>query len=101
MVRGIVLNTERANQFKHLPVPKERDDNAYFEPLKELKLPEETDLYLGLVHYDDEVGDKCRLSKAQEYVHVDGIGSECGWGRGDPERVPSLLNSHAKLIENF
>jgi len=32
---------------------------------------------------------------------VDGIGSECGWGRGDPERVPSLLNSHAKLIESL
>tara|TARA_B100000470_G_scaffold220808_1_gene209878 strand:+ start:682 stop:1731 length:1050 start_codon:yes stop_codon:yes gene_type:complete len=101
MVGGIVLNVERTVQFIHLPVPKERDDNAYFEPLKELKLPEGTDLYLGLVHYGDEVGDRCRLSKAQEYVHVDGIGSECGWGRGDPGRVPSLLNSHAKLIEHF
>ncbi len=27
-----------------------RDDDAYFEPLRDLKLPAETEFYLGLVH---------------------------------------------------
>jgi len=101
MTHGILGSLKRSIQFIHLPVPKERDDDAYFEPLKELKLPKETDLYLGLVHFDDKEGDIRRLKKAQKFVRLDGVGSECGWGRADPGRVLSLLTSHAKVMEKF
>ena len=98
MTHGIIAAVNRAVQFMHLPVPKDRDDDGYFEPLKNLNLPAETELYLGLVHHDDEAGDARRLKKAQEYVRVDGVGSECGWGRADPERIPGYLDSHAKAV---
>ena len=69
--------------------------------MKGLELAEETELYLGLVHHDDEAGDARRLAKAREFVQVDGIGTECGWGRADPERIPGLLRSHANVLDNF
>src|SRR3546814_9444504 len=37
----------------HMPVPRDRDDDAYFAPLDGLDLGAETDLFLGLVHYTD------------------------------------------------
>jgi len=96
MTRGIVAAVNRPVQFIHLPVPKERDDDAYFAPLKGLELPAATDLYLGLIHYADDAGDARRLAVAQKYTQVNGIGTECGWGRGDPDRIAGLLASHVK-----
>jgi hypothetical protein len=34
----------------HMPVPRERDDEAYFAPLGDLRLRPETELILGLIH---------------------------------------------------
>ncbi len=96
MTNGIVAAVNRSVQFIHLPVPKDRSDDAYFAALADLKLPAGCDLYLGLIHHEDEAGDAARLAAARKVVKVDGVSSECGWGRGDPERVPSLLASHRK-----
>jgi len=101
MMHGIVAAVNRSIEFFHIPVPKERDDDAYFAPLEDLKLPQGTDLYIGCVHHDDQDGDARRLAAARRHVHVDGVGSECGWGRADPERVPGLLQSHAKAMGGF
>jgi len=98
MTLGISRSVKRSIQFFHLPVPKDRDDDAYFEPLRNLNLSKGTELYLGLVHFDDQEGDVRRLKAAQKFIKVDGVGSECGWGRGDPKRVPRLLESHVHAI---
>jgi hypothetical protein len=81
-------------------VVKARSDDAYFAPLKNLKLRPETELYLGLVHYNDSSGDAARLAAARCHARVDGIGTECGMARGDPARLPALLASHAKVAES-
>lgn len=98
ITHGLLATVGRSVQFIHMPVPKGRDDDAYFSPLKSLVLPAGCDLYLGLVHHDDQDGDSRRLAKALEYAEVAGISSECGWGRGDPKRIPGLLVSHAKAV---
>ena len=98
MTHGIVADVDRSMQFIHLPVPKSRDDDAYFSPLKTLELPDGCDLYLGLIHHDDTDGDARRLTKATAYADVAGISSECGWGRTDPDRIAGLLTSHAKAV---
>ena len=54
----------RPIQFFHMPVPKGRTDAAYFAPLDSLHLHPETQLYLGLVHYDDTAGDAARIAAA-------------------------------------
>jgi len=56
-------------------------------------------LYLGLIHYDDQNGDCARIRAAQAFVSVFGVAAECGWGRTDPQRVPSLLASHRMAVE--
>jgi hypothetical protein len=59
----------------------------------------DTDLYLGLVHRDDETGNATRLATAKRHAKVDGIGTECGMARGDPARFPELLAAHKKLAD--
>jgi hypothetical protein len=58
-----------------------------------------TDLYLGLIHRDDEAGNATRLAAGKRHAKVDGIGTECGMARGDPARFPALLAAHAKLAD--
>ena len=99
MVNAIVASVKRPIEFFHLPVPKGRSDDAYFAPLKNLKLKPGTALYLGLIHHADAAGDAARLAAARRHAKVDGIGTECGMARGDPARLPELLKSHAKAAE--
>jgi hypothetical protein len=84
----------RPIQFFHMPVPKGRTDDAYFAPLDNLRLHTETKLYLGLVHYDDAMGDAARIAAARRHARIDGVATECGMARGDPARLPSLLAAH-------
>ena len=99
IVNAVSAGVRRSIQFFHLPVPKPRTDNAYFAPLAALKLRPETELYLGLVHRDDMAGNAARLASARRHVRVDGLATECGMARGDPERFPALLAAHAQTAE--
>ena len=64
MMEGIAAATKRKVDFFHIPVPKERRDDAYYTPLGKWKRPAGTKLYLGLLHFDDAVGDKARDRKS-------------------------------------
>ena len=69
-------------------------EDAFYAPLADLKLPEGCELYLGLLFFDDTENDAARIAAARKVVPNFGISTVCGWGRANPERVPSLLNSH-------
>jgi ubiquinone/menaquinone biosynthesis C-methylase UbiE len=78
-----------------MPVPHDRDDDAYFAPLSDLRLPGETELYLGLLHpADGEDGARRRIAAAQRHVAGFGVATECGWGRGGAAAVEGLLELH-------
>jgi hypothetical protein len=99
MTNAVTAAVKRPIQFFHLPVVKSRTDDAYFAPLEKLKLKPETELYLGLIHYNDPEGDATRLAAARRHARVDGIGTECGMARGDPARLTSLLAAHRRAAE--
>ena len=99
LMNALVPRIKRSIQFFHLPVPKDRTDDAYFAPLKDLKLGAETEIYMGLVHHDDEQGNATRLAAAQRYAKVDGVAMECGMGRDDPARLPAVLEAHVHAAE--
>jgi hypothetical protein len=100
LTRAILERVRRPVDFIHLPVPRERTDAAYFAPLRGLRLPERTRLYLGLVHHDDAAGDRSRMDRAREAVGGGfGVATECGWGRGEPSRLDSLLESHRRAVD--
>ena len=46
-----------------MPVPRDRSDRPYFDPLKQLEL-KDTELYLGLLHMNDEEGTRQRIATA-------------------------------------
>jgi hypothetical protein len=98
LMHALVAGIKHPIAFVHLPVPRDRDDAAYFEPLKQLKLPAKTELYLGLIHLTDGVaGANRRLATAKKIVSDFGIATECGFGRRSPETIPQLLDLHREV----
>ena len=95
---AIYARVPRRVDFLHLPVPQPRDDPAYVAPLRRVPLPAKTRLYLGLIHNGDAAGDRRRIDAARTVVGEFGVATECGWGRGDPRRVDSLLESHRDAV---
>ncbi|MBV9966259.1 MAG: hypothetical protein JO008_11240, partial [Alphaproteobacteria bacterium] len=99
MTNAVSAGITRPIQYFHLPVPKNRTDDAYFAPLEKLRLHPETELYLGLVHHEDAAGDAARLAAARRHARVDGVATECGMARGDPARLSALLAAHVRAAE--
>ncbi len=84
----------------HMPVPRDRSDEAYFVPLKGLKLAPQTELSLGLVHFTDGLaGTRKRIATAEKFVRDFSIATECGFGRRPPETIPELLRIHAAAAD--
>ena len=99
LANAVSSGVRRPIQFFHLPVPRPRTDDAYFAPLVGLRLHPETELYFGLVHRDDMAGNAARLAAARRHARVDGVATECGMARGDPQRFPGLLGAHVQTAE--
>ncbi len=99
ITNGLIARLKRPLDYLHLPVPKDRIDDAYFAPLTGLDLAPQTLLYLGLIHHDDQAGDRARIETAKRHWRHFGVSTECGWGRSEPSRVPGLLRSHRVALE--
>ena len=98
VANGIAAGIGRSVQWLHMPVPRDRSDDAYFAPLNALTLSPETQLFLGLVHHTDGVeGTRRRIAAAEKVVPDFGIATECGMGRRPPETISELLRIHAEV----
>ena len=98
LANSIMQNAGRRIDWFHMPVPKERNDEAFFEPLADLKLSDATDLYLGLVHHTDgEAGTRRRIETASRFASRFGVATECGMGRRPSDTIPELLRVHAAV----
>lgn len=98
LANAVFAGVHRKLDWLHMPVPRNRDDDAYFAPLAGLKLNSETQLYLGLVHYTDGVeGGKRRLKTAERHVRNFGIATECGLGRRPKETISDVMKLMATL----
>lgn len=85
----------RPLSWMHMPVPISRDDDAYFAPLKDLRLPAGTEFYLGLVHLSDGVeGATRRMAAAKRHAPYFGVGYECGLRAFKPETIGDMLALH-------
>lgn len=92
----LVDSSPRPINWIHLPVPISRDDDEYFAPLESLRIPESTELYLGLVHREDGVdGAQRRIATALRHVERFGVATECGCGRAPVEETEPLIRTHA------
>lgn len=98
VANAVLAAAPRPVAWVHMPVPIARDDIAYFAPLEGLRLPEGTELFLGLVHHGDgEEGCRRRIAAAETVIKDFGVATECGIGRRPPETVVPLLELHKTL----
>ena len=101
LANRVAAGLSRPLNWVHMPVPRDRDDAAYFAPLENLRLAPDTELYLGLVHSTDGLaGSRRRLATASKFRAEFGVGTECGFGRRDPATIPALLALHRDVIES-
>lgn len=92
MANTVFARAHRRIDWCHMPVPKSRDDDAYFTPLSNLRKPAETQLYLGLAHQSDGMaGGVRRMAAAHRHVDDFGVSTECGMGRRPPETIEPLM----------
>ena len=97
LANAIAAAADHPLAWVHMPVPIERDDDAYFKPLGDLKLDLDTEVYLGLVHTDGADATKRRIEAASRYLPEFGIATECGIARQRTvELVEKLIYIHAE-----
>ncbi len=102
VANAISAGVKRSIHWIHIPVPRDRADDRYFAPLRELKLHRETELYLGLVHFTDGVeGTIRRIEIARRAIGEFAVATECGFGRRPAETIPALLRIHAEVTDSF
>ncbi len=100
VANAIFSASQRAVDYVHMPVPIERSDDAYFQPLADLKLPEHGKLYLGLIHREDGLdGALKRVAAAGKFAPAFGVATECGMGRSPRESVEPLLALHHQVVK--
>ena len=100
VINGVAAGLSRPLNFVHMPVPRNRSDNAYFAPLAALKLAGETEIYLGLVHLTDGIeGTRKGIEAASRHLAKFGVGTECGMGRRPADTIPALLDVHVQAAQ--
>jgi hypothetical protein len=100
IINRLVVASARPIDWFHVPVPIDRDDDAYYAPLRDLRIDPATELYVGLIHHADGVdGARRRIAAARRHRDRFGLATECGFGRRDPDTIESLLALHAALAD--
>jgi hypothetical protein len=100
LANRVRASVQRPLELLHLPVPRGRHDEAYFAPLRELRLSSATRLALGLVHYTDGFeGTMRRLAAAREHACDFAIATECGLARRPAHTLAELLDIHVKVAD--
>jgi hypothetical protein len=99
MANAIAERFPRRLDWVHMPVPDDRDSDAFMEPLADLSLPEGSQLFLGIVHAADGVeGAVRRAAIARRHVPDFGVAAECGMGRRPSEDIQELLALHGAVV---
>jgi hypothetical protein len=100
MANRLTRTVERSINLIHMPVPRDRHDDAYFMPLRNLKLAPQTEIALGLVHLTGGLdGIKERMMTARRHLRSFAIATECGFGRRKTDTIPDLLPLHAEAAK--
>jgi hypothetical protein len=109
LVNAVTSSAGRPLDFVSFTVPQGRNDSAYFEPLRDLRVGAETELYFALVPYHP--GEQAPGTTAEQIGHIDkafsntetgarnwGISTECGMGRVESSEIPRLLELHSQIL---
>ena len=104
---AVSSQTARPVNWLAFTVPQDRSDESFFEPLRRLALPSETEIYLALVPYHPAeqapgtTDEQVRLIDLNLTATEWGICTECGMARAEPEDIPALLDLHREIIATY
>jgi hypothetical protein len=84
---------KRRVEFIHIPVPK-GPIQSFFESMRNWRKPAGTHLFLGLLQFNDDAGNRARTKAARHFVEDFGVGAECSF-----VRVPGILAGHRAAAE--
>ena len=97
---GLLGAVGRTIDWVHFPVPRDRTDAGYYEPLAALTVPHGTMIFAGLIHFTDGVeGARQRIAQVERHLTTFGLATECGFGRRDPSTIAPLLEMHAAIAD--
>jgi hypothetical protein len=110
LVNAVLSAARRPVSWFSFTVPQSRRDEAYFEPLRDLRPGSETELYFALVPYHPSdqpqgtTGEQVRLidtylANSPSGSRDWGICTECGMGRVAAGDVPTLLDLHREILD--
>ncbi|MDA1323283.1 MAG: hypothetical protein O3C34_00925 [Proteobacteria bacterium] len=95
LANGLSGLVGRPIDWMHFPVPKYTRDGRYFAPLDRLTLRDETQLFLGVIHTNDDIAiTHHQIALAAQRVAAFGVASECGLGDLSPHDVAAILTKH-------
>jgi hypothetical protein len=106
VIHALGEKASRPLSFVSLTVPQNATAPEYFAPLAELRVPDETELYLALVPYHPEsqasgtTDEQIRLVDEQLGTREWGICTECGMGRVEREDVLPMLDSYREILRS-
>ena len=102
LANAVFLHVQRRINLLHLPVPRDRDDDAFYAPLRNLTTPVDTELALGVIHITGGIAAiERRMAAADKYVRNYAVGTDCGLGRRSPETIAEVLRLHREAAERF
>jgi SAM-dependent methyltransferase len=94
---ALAASIDRPVNWIHVPLPAGRRENAFIEPLRDLRLPAETELYLGMLDPTAPADGVTPLAAlAHSLVGEFGMATPCGWGRLPPAQLPKLIAAHVR-----
>jgi SAM-dependent methyltransferase len=98
IANALAGSLDRPLNWVHMPVSPQRDHVLFLAPLRDLRLPSATELYLGIVQLGEAAEDvQTRIAAAHALVGDFGIATPCGWGRLPPRELPAFMAAHAAL----
>jgi len=100
LVNSLLQALPRRLNYIHMPIPKHWTEPSHYKKLGDLRLPAETQVYLGLIHDSDGLdGAKRRISSASQHLNRFGAAASCGLGRRQPDDIPRILSLHRDVAD--
>lgn len=97
VANALAASLDRPLNWIHIPLARDADA-AFVQPLRDLRLHAETELYLGALHPAEATeASRRRIELAHEAVSEFGLATPCGWGRLPPRLLPELVSAHVEL----
>jgi ubiquinone/menaquinone biosynthesis C-methylase UbiE len=97
VANALAATVGRPFNWVHMPAAAPAADSSFFEPLRELRLHAETELYLGLLRPEEGLEQTLeRAALAHELIGEFGLATVCGWGRLAQRNVTELMSAHAR-----